>query len=212
MKVCYSTNQNLYLLREFAMKAAEIKNLLYAKLQEQVAILEKRREQNSAKMQKLIHEGEQILTEMQALRNATGVDIIFKDSTPNKVVTSEEEPQARRPQKKSKKPSAPKKIVRKRRKRKPGQPTITSVLDTCVAGVVKIVGAKGKEFSSRDVLEHMEKTGLPDKRIKLSNVSIYLIEKKKQLGIRPERRMEKGKGPIPVVKNFFKISRRRAKA
>jgi hypothetical protein len=103
-----------------------------------------------------------------------------------------------------------KKIRRKRQPRKPGQPTITKILSDCLPEVVRTLGANGKEFTTRDAFNYMVKKGLPDKRIEFKHVSLQLGQNKTALGIKSESRKVTHPGSkIPVVTNFFSLSRRR---
>ena len=188
------------------MKKSDIKNLLFERFQERIAVLEKKRKENVAKMQKLINEREEILKEMQRLREETGVDIVFHLSETGKVDAAEGELKLQGAQTKA---QPQQKNKGRRRRRKSGQPTIQSILKERLPEIVKVVGSENKEFTTRQVYDILVQKGLP-KYVRHAHVSLYLSQNKKQLGIKSEaKKVKMPNVPMPVVTNFFTLTRSR---
>jgi aspartokinase len=173
------------------MKKEDLLAALLERFERRVNAIKKMREEQRKELQAMVN----------ALRKDYGDELVSlaledKESPNGKV--HEAQPTAAR-QKKTRR-------RHKRRKAKPsrmGAPTITSVIAEWVPESVRLLGATGKRFTATQVLENLRKRGLADKRVKQANVSLFLSENAKELGINSEIKKVKHGARHVVTKFFF---------
>ena len=192
------------------MKKAELKNLLLAKFESRLSEI---RTKYNALIIAFSRDMDSFIAEYGDLakEEVREMFIVTAGLLPDKMGVSKrrksvEQAEEAQPEKKAKRE---KKHRRKRQPRKPGEPTILEVLRKRLPAYLAQVGSGGKEFTTREVFEAMEKTGLPDKRISHANVSLYLGQHGKEHSLASETRKVKKRGaPMPIVTRFFRIVRR----
>lgn len=193
------------------MKKAELKALLFQRFQERLATVMELRNQLQAKLDK---EVEALAAEYDFVDAQMLGDLQLSTSKPKRVRKTKEPNSVESESPKETESRKKKRIKHKRRQRKPGEPTIHEVLRGHLPAFLALVGANGKEFTVRQVFDAMVKKGLPDKRIEVKHVSLYLSQNAKQHGLKSEQRKvkrEKTKSgkPLPsVITNFYKIARK----
>lgn len=89
---------------------------------------------------------------------------------------------------------------RRRRRRSQGEPTLRSQLEEYVPTAVEAVAATKEEFQARDIHDHLKNVSGLD--VSYGNVSLYLGQNAKKIGLSVEKR--KAGEPIPRPTNFFR--------
>ena len=186
------------------MKKAQLKELLFERFQKRIDEIVKKRKQFQEEIdgmtKDLIHEYGPLA--IAALRD---MEIHLPGGAKKAAVPAVAEPESPAAEQPAAEPE--KKIRRRRKSRKDGEETITQILERVLPKVLEVVGAGGKEFTSREAFDHLERDGLPDKRLNSGHVSLLLKRLQKQLGLKcVSKKIKVGNSPSKAT-NFFSFKK-----
>lgn len=180
------------------MQKSELKNLVFERFEECRTELIKKRNRFQQELDQDLHQLRQAYGDaaVQGLGDLL-LTVIKPETKPAMNCRTPAEPQREQTRTRSK---------RKWQRRPAGTPSVRSLLAEHVPAVVAAVVESKEEFQSRDIHDHLTNVSKLD--ISYSNVSLYMGQNAKKLGLTVEKRNE-GE-PNPRLTNFFR--KRHAKA
>ena len=178
------------------MQKSELKNLVFERFEERRLEIIKKRNRFQQELDQDLHQLREAYGD--AAVNGLG-DLSLTVTQPESAPTKERRMPTETPRERSR----PK---RKRRQRPAGTPTVRSLLEEHVPVAVAAVAESKEEFQARDIHDHLTNVSKLD--ISYGNVSLYLGQNAKKLGLSVEKR--KVGEPIPLPTNFFRKGRAKA--
>lgn len=174
------------------MQKSELKNLVFERFEERRVEIIKKRNRFQQELDQDVHQLREAYGDASV--NGLGDLSLTVGPTEQKTERARRQPTeitSRRPR------SQPK---RRRRRRPHGEPTLRSQLEEHFPTAIEAVAATKEEFQARDVHDHLKNVCGLD--VSYGNVSLYLGQNAKNLGLSVEKR--KVGEPIPRPTNFFR--------
>lgn len=178
------------------MQKAELKNLVFERFEGRRIEIIKKRNRFQQELDQDLHQ----------LREAYGDAAVSDLGDLSLAVNPPERPSEKARRQSPAETSQRSRAKRKRRRRPQGEPTMRSILKEHVPIAVTAVSASKDEFQARDIYDHLQDVSKLD--VSYGNVSLYLAQNAKKLGLVVEKR--KVGEPIPRPTNFFRLRRKQA--